>query len=53
MECLVVMECIYNSDAHKSPALLCFVASKSFGQWLFEKVKQSNRSDTQTDNDSE
>ena len=53
MECLVVMECIYNGDARKSPDLLCFVASKSFGQWLFEKVKQSNKSDTETDNDSE
>ena len=40
MECLVVMECIYNGDARKSPDL-CFVASKSFGQWLFEKVKKS------------
>ena len=33
------MECIYNVDAHKSLALLCYIANKLFGQQsLFEKV---------------
>ena len=32
MECLVVMESVYNVDAHKSPALLSYIANKLFGQ---------------------
>ena len=32
MECSVVMECIYNVDACKIPALLCYIANKLFGQ---------------------
>ena len=40
MECFVVMECIYNVDACKTPALLCYIANKLFGQqWLFKKVE--------------
>ena len=40
MECSVVMECIYNVDACKTPALLCYIANKLFGQqWLFKKVE--------------
>ena len=53
MECFIVTECIYNVDACKTPALLCYIANKLFGQWLFEKVEESNANDTKTDNDSE
>ena len=55
MECLVVvMECIYNDDALKSLALTCYIAKKLFGQqWLFGKVEESNKTDIETDNDSE
>ena len=54
MECFVVMECIYNVDARKTPALLYYIANTLFGQqWLFEKVEESNTNDMQTDNDSE
>ena len=54
MECLVVMECIYNVDAQKSPAFLCYIANTLLGQqWLFEKVEESNKIDIQADNGSE
>ena len=54
MECLVVMECIYNVDAHKRLDLLCYIANKLFGQeWLSEKVEERNKTDIETDNDSE
>ena len=54
MECLVVMEIIYNVDAHESPALLCYIANKLFGQqWLFKKVDISNTNDIETNHDSE
>ena len=54
MECFVVMECTYNVDTCKTPALLCYIARKLFGQqWLFEKVEGSNTNDMETDNDSE
>ena len=54
MECSVVMECIYNVDACKIPALLCYIANKLFGQqWLFEKIEESNTNDMEKDNDSE
>ena len=54
MECFVVMECICNVDACKTPALLCYTANKLFGQqWLFEKVEESSKNDMKTDNDSE
>ena len=54
MECLVVMKCIYNYDAHKSPALLCYITNKLFGQqWIFEKLKESNKTVIETDNDNE
>ena len=55
MECLVVvMECIYNDDALKKLALTCYIANKLFGQqWLFGKVEESNKTDIETDNDSE
>ena len=54
MECLVVMECIYNVDAQKSPAFLCYIANNFLGQqWLFEKVEESNKIDIQADNGSE
>ena len=54
MECLVVMECIYNVDAQKSPAFLCYIANNLLGQqWLFEKVEESNKTDIQADNGSE
>ena len=42
MECFVVIECIYNVDACKSTVLLCYIASKFFGQqWVFEKVEKA------------
>ena len=48
------MECIYNVDACETPALLCYIANKLFGQQqLFEKCKKSNTNDMETDNDSE
>ena len=48
------MDCIYNVDARKSPALLCYVANKSFWQqWLFEKVEESNTNIIERDNDSQ
>ena len=48
------MECIYNVDACETPALLCYIASKLFGQQqLFEKCEKSNTNDMETDNDSE
>ena len=54
MECFVVMECICNVDACKTPVLLCYTANKLFGQqWLFEKVEESSKNDMKTDNDSE
>ena len=54
MECFVVMECIYNVDACKTPALLCYIANKLFGQqWLFKKVEERNTNDMETDIDSE
>ena len=54
MECFVVTECIYNVDACKTPALLCYIANKLFGQqWLFEKVEERNTNDMVTDHDSE
>ena len=55
MECLVVvMECIYNDDVLKSLALTCYIAKKLFGQqWLFGKVEENNKTDIETDNDSE
>ena len=54
MECLVAMECIYNVDAHKSLDLLCYIANKLLGQeWLSEKVEERNKTDIETDNDSE
>ena len=53
-ECFVIMECIYNVDACKIPVLLCYIASKLFGQqWVFEKVEESNTNDMETDNNSE
>ena len=54
MERFVVMKCICDVDACKTPALLCYIANKLFGQqWLFEKVGESNTNDMKTDNDSE
>ena len=54
MECFVVMECIYNVDVYKTPALLCYIANKLFGQqWLFKKVEERNTNEMETDNDSE
>ena len=54
MECLVVMECIYNVDACKMPALLCYIANKLFGQqWLFKKVEERNTNDMETDDSEE
>ena len=48
------MEIICNVDAHKSPALLCYIASKLFEQqWLFEKGDESNTNYIKTDHDSE
>ena len=32
MEYFVVMECIYNVDACRIPAFLCYIANKLFGQ---------------------
>ena len=53
MECFVVMGCIYNVDACKNLALLCYIANKFGQQWLFENVEESNTNDMETDNDSE
>ena len=54
MERFVVMKCICDVDACKTPALLCYISNKLFGQqWLFEKVEESNTNDVETDNDSE
>ena len=54
MELFVVLKCIYDVDACKTPALLCYIANKLIGQqWLFEKVEESNTNDMETDNDSE
>ena len=54
MECFVVMESIYNVDACKTPALLCYIANKLFGQqWLFKKVEERNTNEMETDYDSE
>ena len=37
----------------KTPALLWYIAIKSFGQqWLFEKVEESSTNDMETDIDS-
>ena len=48
------MECIYNVNACETPALLCYIANKLFGQQqLFEKCEKSNTNDMETDNDSE
>ena len=53
MECLVVMENMYNVDVCKSPVLLCYI-NKLFGQQgLFEKVEESNTNDIETDHDRE
>ena len=54
MECFVVMECIYNVDACKTPTLLCYISNKLFGEkCLFKKVEERNANDMETDNDSE
>ena len=54
MECLVVMECIYNVNARKSPTLLSYIATTLFEQqWVLEKVEESSVTDIETDNDSE
>ena len=48
------MECIYNGDACKIPALLCYIANMLFGQqWLFQKVEESNTNDMETDDGEE
>ena len=54
MECLVVMECIYNVNARKSPTLLSYIATTLFEQQsVLEKVEESSVTDIETDNDSE
>ena len=54
MECLVLMENVYNVDACKIPALFCYTANKLFGQqWLFEKGEESNTDDIEKDHHSE
>ena len=54
MKCFVVMECIYNLGEFKTPALLCYIANKLYGQqWFFEKVEESSTNDMETDIDSE
>ena len=54
MVCLVVMKSVYNVDARKSLALLCYIANKLFGQqWSFEKGEESNTNDIEIDHDSE
>ena len=48
------MECIYNVGGCETPALLCYIANKLYGQqWLFEKVEESSTNDMETDIDSE
>ena len=41
VECLAVVECIYNATACESPSLLYHIFNKLFGQWLFKKLKKA------------